>query len=317
MRRTLPAALLLLTVAAVLSIDASSPARAVQLRDMRFENVAAIAVASDGRTVATGERTSLVKFWDAQSRSVKRSLRGHTAQISALAFSPDGTILASGSYDPSIRIWDVRSGEEKLRLGDHPGHVKSLAFSSDGRLLVSTGADGARVWDLTLGSLQRMIPTSRGVVAAVFAPGDRTVAIAGGNGVALWDVATGKRIRSFSSSRNELILALAFSPDGRLLAGGGTGRTVKLWDTRSGELRASSEPGGDAVRAMAFTSDGSSLVVIDRTAAHLWEPQSGRSHPLSDRTGFSVVAVSSNGQLLAAAAGDDRIEVWPARRVTR
>jgi WD40 repeat protein len=100
-------------------------------------------------------------------------------------------MLASGSYDPSIRIWDVRSGEQKLNLGDHPGHVKSLAFSGDGRLLVSTGADGARVWNLPSGSLRTMIPTTRGVVAAVFSPDGDRVATAGGNGVTIWDVATG------------------------------------------------------------------------------------------------------------------------------
>jgi WD40 repeat protein len=290
------------------------PALGQQLRDMRSENVAAIAVASEGSVVATGERTSRLRIWDASSRSVVHTLRGHSAQISALAFSPDGATLASGSYDPSIRIWDVRSGELRLNLRDHPGHVKSLAFSGDGRLLVSTGADGARIWDLPSGALRTMIPTTRGVVAAVFSPDGAQVATAGGNGVTIWDVATGRRIRNCDSSRNELILALAFSPDGRSLAGGGTGRTARLWDTRTGDVRAASDAGGDSIRGLAYDRDGSSLLIVDRTGSRRWEPRRRASETLAGRGSFSAVALSPDGRVVAASLGDESIEVWSTAR---
>jgi WD40 repeat protein len=55
-----------------------------------------------------------------------------------------------------------------------------------------------------------MIPTTRGVVAAVFSPDGAQVATADGNGATIWDTATGKRIRNLAS-HNELILALAFA----------------------------------------------------------------------------------------------------------
>jgi len=312
-KRTLTMFLPLAATALVFSLVVR-PVRGQQLRDMRSENVAAIAVASGGRIVATGERTSMLRIWDGRSRSVVRTLRGHSAQISALAFSPDGATLASGSYDPSIRIWNVRSGEQRLKLPDHPGHVKSLAFSRDGRLLVSTGADGVRVWDLKSGSLRTMIPTTRGVIAAVFSPDGRQVATAGGNGVTIWDVATGKRVRTCASPRNELILALVFSPDGRTLAGGGTGRTANLWDTRTGELHATSDAGGDAIRALAYDRDGSSLLIVDRTGGRRWELRRKATNTLTGRGSFSAVAISPDGGVVAASRGDETIEVWSASR---
>ena len=289
------------------------PAGSPQLSGMRSENIAAIAVAPDGNLVATGERAALVKLWDARTRTLQRRLHGHTAPVSSLAFSADGKQLASGSFDQWIRVWDLESGRSTLTLGEHPGHVKSLAFSSDGRLLASTGADGIRVWDLASGSLRRTWPSQRGVVAAVFSPDRGVLASAGGEGVKLWDVAAGSVTRSLASGTEELILTLAFSPDGRWLAGGGTGRTVKLWDARTGTLRRTSAPGHDFVRALAFSDDGSTVVVADRTAARLWDTGTGEMRPMLDDARFSVVAVSSDGRALAAAEGDEVVRVLPVK----
>ncbi|HUP44232.1 MAG TPA: WD40 repeat domain-containing protein [Thermoanaerobaculia bacterium] len=316
MRKT-TMALAFLASALDVGLLAASSSERPQLPDMRSANVAAIAVAPDGRTVATGERTSLVKLWDGQSRSTSRSLRGHEDRVSALAFSPDSGMLASGSFDRWIRMWDVRSGKETRSLSGHSGHIKSLGFSRDGRSLVSTAADGVRVWDVPSGSLRLMIPTSRGVVAAAFSPDGKVLASSGGDGVLLWNAATGRLIRRLSPPGNELILSLAFSADGRLLAGGGTGRIVSLWDVESGALRARSDSGADAVRAVAFLEDDSSLVIIDRRGARLWRPASGKSHRVVDRGAFSAVAVAPNGRFLAAALGDGEIKLWPSRRVPR
>ena len=288
-------------------------AGSAQLTDMRSENVAAIAVAPDGRLVATGERAALVKLWDARTRALQRRLQAHSAPVSSLAFSPDGKWLASGSFDQWIRVWDVGSGRPTLALSDHPGHVKSLAFSSDGRLLASTGADGIRVWDLPSGSLRSKLSNPRGVVAAVFSP-DRTVlASAGGDGVKLWDVVTGSLTQRLAAGTDELILALAFSPDGRWLAGGGTGRRAKLWDVRTGTLRRTSEPGHDFIRAVAFSDDGSTLIVVDRTATRVWNIVSGSIRSVLEAARFSAVAVSSNGQTMAAAMGDAAVKVLPVK----
>ena len=65
----------------------------------------------------------------------KRTLTGHTHDVSSVAYSPDGKTLASGSGDDTIRLWDVGTGEEKRTLTGHTHDVSSVAYSPDGKTL--------------------------------------------------------------------------------------------------------------------------------------------------------------------------------------
>ena len=69
--------------------------------------------------------------------------------------------------------------------------------------------------------------------------------------------------------------ALAFSPDGRLLASGGWDRSARIWDLTAGQSANLTGLGG-GVRAVAFTPDGRELLIGGGKIVRAWDPATGR-----------------------------------------
>jgi WD40 repeat protein len=145
----------------------------------------------------------------------------------SLAVGPEGRWACAGAQDASIHIWRLWSGDD-LEMSGYPAKVEHLAFEPSGRWMAASCLSELTVWDF------------------------------GGKGPAGRGPAQG-------SAHDRHIAALAWSPDGALLATGGADGRVVLWPLprRSGaELRPLTSVDGDApVSALAWSADGGSLLV--------------------------------------------------------
>jgi WD40 repeat protein/tRNA A-37 threonylcarbamoyl transferase component Bud32 len=111
-----------------------------------------------------------------------------------------------------------------------------------------------------------------------FSPDGRRLATRG----RIWDLAAGKAIVTLASGQFK---SLAFSPDGRYIAGAGGGPrqgTTLLWDAATGKLLQQFEGVIDTVGAIGFSPDGKRLAVSDysanpiRTTIRVWSTQTGK-----------------------------------------
>ncbi len=224
----------------------------------RQSDVRAVAVSPDGRLLATGHEDGSVVIWLRQDGTVLHELRGHASRISSLGFSPDGTLLVSAdAYH--VCLWDPIAGQP-AGLGPIEGK-RPAAFSPDGRWLAAAVEPGCvGLWSTSDGQLMRKIEWSRMPAMLAVSPDSRGLVTSytgmGGRKVRLWKLSNEPDWDQGSLPVGESALALAFSPDGRLLAIGGRDRTVTLWDFRTKAQLRSLPAHGHWVTAVAFSPDG-------------------------------------------------------------
>jgi RNA polymerase sigma factor (sigma-70 family) len=84
-----------------------------------------LAVAPDGRTLATVRADRIIQLWDLATGHELLRRTGHDTRVDGLAFSPDGKRLATGHQDSTILVWDVSAAYER-RLRPRPAEAREL-----------------------------------------------------------------------------------------------------------------------------------------------------------------------------------------------
>ena len=209
--------------------------------------------------------------------------RGPGGGAAELAFSPGGGLLAAHYWrkipdsPTDFRIWDWQRREVVF---EPAFPVRGAKFSPDGRHFVLIQSDGTVTlhdsttqhevtrWNADLG------PIPSGAPLQAFHPDGSRLAIVRRNKVWIHNPTTGERLRELQANAN--LCAAAWSPDGTLLASGGTDANVYLWDVATGGLHAILHGHDGGVTAVAFAADGALLVTSsDDGTTVLWDPWAG------------------------------------------
>ncbi|MGI9455402.1 MAG: protein kinase domain-containing protein [Aeoliella sp.] len=188
-----------------------------------------------------------------------------------------------------LTMIDASSGEILWQnLDAHTDECNGVSFSHDGKLLVSAADDGR---------------------------------------VRLWESATGRHIRDLEGfPPGASIIHAAFSPDDRLVVGGGGGirqraagdHRIRVWQTDTGKMVGELEGHTGKVRRMVFSHDGERLYSCDHAGQVIaWEVADLRliyrtTVEKGEDQYFHCVALSPDGTTLATAGYNGQVKLWQA-----
>jgi WD40 repeat protein len=207
--------------------------------------------------------------------------------VYGVLLSPDGKTVVSYGGNQVITFWDAATGRVVRRL---PNGARVAAFTPDGRTLISFGDYEIRFWDVATGAVRRSEALGLWLPCLAVSPDGKHLA-AGCTAerntdsarIKVWDIATDRVVHTFVHKGREPS-AVAFSPDGKLLAAGYRhDGAIRFWDLASGkEVRVlTGHPSG--VRCLAFSPDGARLAsggAEGDGSFHLWDLATGKSRAL-------------------------------------
>lgn len=276
-----------------------------------------IAFSPDGQRLVTSSADRTLRIWDARTGQSICTLAELAVESRFAAWGRDGQI-ASASTDGVAFLRDAASGTILRTFDDQPGGVHGVAFSPDGARLVTWNSGGA-VWLRSGdGEILRKLSFDGRIDRATISFDNTLVAAGGVNSrLIVWHAITGEPLHEFITSDGASnIRALAFSPDGELLASGQIARTIVLYSLSSGQRLRTLHGHAEAVSGLAFDAAGRKLLSTswDRTI-RIWSinPENragfiGLLHGHQDHV--LSVAFSPAGGLLASASRDHCIRLW-------
>ncbi len=193
--------------------------------------------------VVSGALDKQAIVWDTTTYRPQTRFKVHTSPIEAVSWAADGQTVGSASQGGVVRVWNAATGQEVHGyFFDMQVHLRALTFATSGTQLAVGGDDGiVRIWNgLTCQQQQQ-----------------------GNFGMRCLDVP--QRLNAHTKA----VHALAWSPDGRLLAIGGDDNMLTVWYPARGQRPLTIQLDAP-LRAISWSPGGKQLATAAGNTVTIW-----------------------------------------------
>jgi WD40 repeat protein len=288
-----------------------------------------LAFSPDGRCLAVPGPDTALSVWDVRAGQGPFSLprAGY-----GVCFTGDGRRLATAAQDRAV-VLDPRSGRELLALPGGEALVREVGISRDGGQIAAhvyslPSPSLVKVWDAH--TRHELLSVADAQSGPALSPDGERLAVMKQKGEEedfrvvpeVWDVGGRCRLLTLDRPEGTTPFRLAFSADGKHLAGWGPDDVIAVWDAHTGRLVRRIEEGHPGeVADVCFSPDGQRLATASRTRprsplhhpgeVRVWDVETGREMlALRDHPGdVSCVAFSADGLRLASGSYKT-VKVW-------
>jgi len=231
----------------------------------------------DAARIVSGGVDSQVILFDAEKQKLAQKLQGHSKKVTSVVFHPTKEVVLSASQDSTARVWvstDQSNWKAQYTCGSvvkrHKADVTDLSVHPLGDYFLTASLD--KSW-------------------------------------AIHELATGRCVRHMDGLGHGYN-CMKFHPDGLILAGGTTEKTVAVWDIKDQVTVATLAGHEGEVTSLSFSENGYYLASASTDGTvKLWDlrkPLNIQTLKISNNA-VNSVRFDSTGQYLAIGADDVQI----------
>ncbi|BDA73166.1 WD-40 repeat-containing protein [Calothrix sp. PCC 7716] len=286
--------------------------------------VTEVVFSPDGQIIASSSLDKTIKLWHIDGLELA-TFKGHSAPVWGLAWSPDGSFIASAGTDSVVKMWQTKNPLQTT-ITAHPNGIYAVDTSPDSTTIATAGMgkdNTVKLWNRQGKLLATWTGHKAPVMYIDISPNGKLIASASVDGtIKLWqrDANLQKQaptepqntalVKTINSSK-AMVVSVAFSPQGNILASSSQDGTVKLWKLDGAFIKTFKGDGKNPWR-LAFSPDGQRIAVGSGDGTiKVWKldgtlERNFQGHNVS----VWVVALSHDGQKIASGSADGTVKLW-------
>ncbi|GAW23976.1 hypothetical protein ANO14919_135550 [Xylariales sp. No.14919] len=295
------------------------------------------AYSPDGRLIASVSLDKSLRLWDSSTGKLQHVLDAPNLEhrISQIVFSPECRGMLAATDSRGIQVWCVSTGApakpsvSTLNIGS----IKHIAFSSNGDYLIAVTPGRVIRWHLPsyqesewidLGAESSLLSRAR------FSSDESLLAWSTTkHEIFVWNIEKAKVCHQLTGHCH-YVRDISFSPDSGLLASCSEDSTVRIWDTKTGEMLNKLSLSGKKEEGLSvsFSPDGLRLACgsggRDGGHMYLWKavPSALGVKSYEEERVFlghtqtvTAIRFSRDGRHILSSSWDDTLRIWQVDRL--